>query len=196
MADYRKPGGFSGGRGGGFNRGGAGFGGRPDFKRDDRNGGDRELFNTTCASCHKPCQVPFRPNGEKPVYCRDCFRTNRETPSSDFSRRDDRAPAPHFQKREFTPSFSQKPRVEDRRIDDLKRMIESLNTKVDRIMQLVGNGASVASVAEKKAEKGTVDVSLNTIVTNAVAKSTKADVKTGKKTDKKSAKKKVVSKKK
>lgn len=34
----------------------------------------RQMFDATCAQCGVQTQVPFRPNGLKPVYCRDCFR--------------------------------------------------------------------------------------------------------------------------
>jgi CxxC-x17-CxxC domain-containing protein len=37
----------------------------------------RELFVTTCASCHGEARVPFQPRGDKPVYCSDCFETQR-----------------------------------------------------------------------------------------------------------------------
>ncbi|MGE5708397.1 MAG: zinc-ribbon domain containing protein [Bacteroidota bacterium] len=36
--------------------------------------GAREMFTTTCSACGIETQVPFKPNGSKPVYCRDCFR--------------------------------------------------------------------------------------------------------------------------
>ena len=57
---------------GDFNRndrrgGGGGGGGRGNF------GGPREMHKATCAECKTECEVPFKPNGEKPVYCRDCF---------------------------------------------------------------------------------------------------------------------------
>jgi CxxC-x17-CxxC domain-containing protein len=39
--------------------------------------GQREMFSATCSSCGKEAQVPFRPNGSKPVYCSDCFQTQR-----------------------------------------------------------------------------------------------------------------------
>jgi CxxC-x17-CxxC domain-containing protein len=45
--------------------------GRP---RSGGMGGDRQMFDATCASCGKETQVPFKPSGVKPVYCRDCFR--------------------------------------------------------------------------------------------------------------------------
>ena len=33
----------------------------------------REMFDATCASCGKTCQVPFRPRDDRPVYCSECF---------------------------------------------------------------------------------------------------------------------------
>lgn len=33
----------------------------------------RQLFDITCSSCGKPAQVPFKPSGDRPVFCRDCF---------------------------------------------------------------------------------------------------------------------------
>src|SRR5436190_122398 len=41
--------------------------------------GPREMFSATCASCGREAQVPFRPNGSKPVYCSDCFTTQRRS---------------------------------------------------------------------------------------------------------------------
>ena len=35
--------------------------------------GPREMFPAVCATCGKETTVPFRPSGDKPVYCRDCF---------------------------------------------------------------------------------------------------------------------------
>ncbi|MHB0937538.1 MAG: zinc-ribbon domain containing protein [Armatimonadota bacterium] len=42
-----------------------------------RSSGPREMFDATCASCGNSCQVPFQPTGEKPVYCSDCFQSQR-----------------------------------------------------------------------------------------------------------------------
>ncbi|SEO85188.1 zinc-ribbon domain containing protein [Propionispora vibrioides] len=33
----------------------------------------RQLFDAICAECGAKTQVPFRPTGDHPVYCRDCF---------------------------------------------------------------------------------------------------------------------------
>lgn len=39
----------------------------------NNNRQEREMFPATCATCGKETTVPFRPSGEKPVYCRECF---------------------------------------------------------------------------------------------------------------------------
>jgi CxxC-x17-CxxC domain-containing protein len=33
----------------------------------------RQLYNVKCAMCGKQAQVPFKPSGDRPVYCRDCY---------------------------------------------------------------------------------------------------------------------------
>jgi CxxC-x17-CxxC domain-containing protein len=57
----------SGGRSGGRSR----FGDR-DSRRSERR--PVEMHDVTCDKCGKQCQVPFRPSGDKPVLCSDCFR--------------------------------------------------------------------------------------------------------------------------
>ncbi len=48
------------------------------FGKSHKFGGsdhDRPVMTkTTCSKCGKVCEVPFRPNGRKPVLCHDCFR--------------------------------------------------------------------------------------------------------------------------
>jgi CxxC-x17-CxxC domain-containing protein len=42
-----------------------------------RDGGFREMHTATCTSCGKEARVPFVPRGDKPVYCSDCFQSQR-----------------------------------------------------------------------------------------------------------------------
>jgi len=59
------------------------------FDRNDRGGsrfnrgsGDtrhREMFKATCGDCGKECEVPFKPKEDRPVYCKECFQSHRET---------------------------------------------------------------------------------------------------------------------
>lgn len=46
-----------------------GFGSRSNDRGTDR----KEMFDAVCAKCGSACQVPFRPNGRKEVYCSKCF---------------------------------------------------------------------------------------------------------------------------
>ena len=32
------------------------------------------MHDVVCDKCKKPCQVPFKPSSDKPVYCNDCFK--------------------------------------------------------------------------------------------------------------------------
>jgi len=60
-------------------------------KRDSsnrrRNDGDRQMHSAVCASCGRNCEVPFRPTGDKPIYCSNCFEKER---GSSSNRRDSR----------------------------------------------------------------------------------------------------------
>ena len=57
------------GGGGGYSAGGGGYAGR--------SSAPREMFTATCSSCGREARVPFRPTNGKPVYCSDCFRSQR-----------------------------------------------------------------------------------------------------------------------
>ncbi len=55
------------GRSGGF---------RPTGPRD-MHMGPREMHKATCADCKQETEVPFKPSGDRPVYCRDCYQNHR-----------------------------------------------------------------------------------------------------------------------
>jgi len=77
----RSGGGFGGGRGGfGGGRSSGGYGGRssqfgrPGGRSFGLRDGPREMHDVICSKCNSKCQVPFKPTGNKPVLCSDCFR--------------------------------------------------------------------------------------------------------------------------
>jgi len=143
MKDFRRGGGFKksfGGRsnfGGGSRFGGGNhrFGGT-----GGRAGGDhefKEMFHATCADCGKDCEVPFRPSCERPVYCRDCFAKNAPV-SRDFGPRDSgsgfKKPFNKFADRgSERPSFSPASAVVQG--GDVKKQLEMLNAKLDRLIE-------------------------------------------------------------
>lgn len=116
------------------------FGGGRDFRGGGGRdfGGDRrpvEMHQATCAGCHKTCEVPFRPNGKKPVYCQDCFAKNGGPDAGPRDSRDGRDFAP---KRSFdTPrSFDSAPAPRPQN-DDIKRQLESINSTLLKLVSIV-----------------------------------------------------------
>jgi len=58
--------------------GGSSYGGSSSYCGDYRR--QREMLSATCSQCGKEAQVPFQPRrGDKPVYCSDCFRSQRSS---------------------------------------------------------------------------------------------------------------------
>lgn len=126
-----------GGNGGGF-RGGD-RGGRPSFgggNRGGNRGGDRgpvTMHSAVCDECHKSCEVPFRPSGDKPIYCSECFGNKREGGDrggrkdfgNDRPRREFDRPAPSFSK----PAAGAG--------DDMKNYFREINVKLDRLTSAI-----------------------------------------------------------
>jgi CxxC-x17-CxxC domain-containing protein len=121
-------GGFRGGNGGGGFRGGNGGGG---FRGGDR--GPVTMHKAICDECHKECEVPFRPSGDKPIFCSECFSSKRGNedrgPRKDFG--NDRAPKRDFNDRPAQPSFVKS--VTPVQNDNGKQLAE-INTKLDRLV--------------------------------------------------------------
>lgn len=44
-------------------------------------GGQRQMYPAVCAQCGKQTEVPFQPRGDKPVYCSDCYKSQRPASS-------------------------------------------------------------------------------------------------------------------
>jgi len=44
--------------------------------------GPREMHKVTCADCGKETEVPFKPDGSRPVYCRECTKHINQKDSS------------------------------------------------------------------------------------------------------------------
>jgi len=134
MAEFRKQGGFGGKRGGGGFRGGGG--GRPQYPNPTNR--DREMFSAVCANCGKNCQVPFRPSGDRPVLCKECFSENKpeesrgEYPRRDAQRSFDRRPSPSF-----SAPARPAPQTEDKRIDELNIQVSALHKKLDKVTELL-----------------------------------------------------------
>lgn len=130
MGDFKK-------RFGSRNSGGGNFGGRSDRRDggrggrgsfDSRNRGPVTMHEATCDQCGKSCEVPFRPTGEKPVYCSTCFEGKKETGNS---RGGDR-----FQPKSYDA-------VKPSNSDELAKQLEILNSKMDRLIKAIETMANI-----------------------------------------------------
>ncbi len=102
---------------GNFKRGGG--------KRFGRNRGPVTMHQAICNQCGKSCEVPFRPTGDKPVYCSVCFGNRRENGNN---RGGDRFP-------------------QVRTDDEVKKQLEILNIKMDRLIKEVEAMTNVKPLA-------------------------------------------------
>lgn len=126
------------------------------FRRDDRSRDSRDgrppLHDAVCADCGKDCKVPFRPSGSKPVFCSECF----EQKEGGRGGRDGRAP----RRDSFRPRFGGRDGRDNRPprrdgggggdFSQLTRSIDTLNSKLDRIIVLLGSSAADAKTKKKK----------------------------------------------
>lgn len=64
----------------------------------ERRRDGRPMHKAICAECRTYCEVPFKPSGERPVYCKDCYRARRN--GDNFKPRHDERP------REIKPVYA------------------------------------------------------------------------------------------
>ncbi len=135
---------------GGRGRGGGGrsFGGSRDF--------DRPMYSATCANCGNECKVPFKPTGERPVYCSNCFEKMRGGDDAgrggrrDFggSRPDDRRPRDRDERTTSQPAQNNGKIIE---------MLNSLHLKIDKILSALEFKAVKPSVSKKKVKEEKIE---------------------------------------
>jgi CxxC-x17-CxxC domain-containing protein len=110
---------------------------RRDFSRrsfDDRDSRRTQLYDAVCAECGKTCQVPFRPSGDRPVYCSECFeKKGGKDGNGSRDRRD-------FSRRSYGDRDSQRSapnETDNRSASQLVEKIEALNAKLDKVIDLL-----------------------------------------------------------
>lgn len=109
--------------------------GRRDF--GSRFGGrdsEREMHSATCAECGNECKVPFRPSGDRPVYCSNCFekRNNEDGNMRGSDKR--RYGKPQYEERRTpSPAGSDMGNTSGQIVEQLR----SLNAKLDKIISVL-----------------------------------------------------------
>lgn len=205
--------------GGGYGKPRGDFGGRSKFGGGDRNrgggGGGRdrsdrptEKFSAVCSECHKKCEVPFRPSGDKPVYCSDCFgRMNKDGGRDDRGgdrggdRNNHREERRDFKSRprDERPARHDKARGEDGGgLGDIKRQLATIEARLNRILDVLNpptapqKAAPVEYARKEKRAKQEVDApALSAVLTKVTEPAAEVEIKkkAAKKATKKVAKK-------
>jgi CxxC-x17-CxxC domain-containing protein len=111
------------------------------YEKKEFGSRDRErsqMHEAICSDCGKRCEVPFRPSGDKPVYCSQCFTSHREPASNSFER-----------KGYERPRFQNKDRYVSQSNNQYKEQFEILNIKLDKILKAL---SPVDLVKDEKTE--------------------------------------------
>lgn len=123
-------------------------GGKPGFQKKSWESKDKQMYKATCSECGKPCEVPFRPDGSKPVYCVDCFNKKRDAT-------DTRGARPSFNDRfaprsDARPAF--KPSGDGKQLAEISQKLDRLIAAMEK-MTTPSMSAKVAPAATPKTEK-------------------------------------------
>lgn len=102
------------------------------YKRDD--GAPREMFKAVCSKCKANTEVPFKPSGDKPILCRDCYIESKGGERS-------------LRGRDSKPNYADKVRengVYRKQIsaDDISKIqikLDKIDKKIEKLISLIGN---------------------------------------------------------
>lgn len=102
---------------------------RRDFKQHeygDTGGMRPQLHDAVCAECGTECQVPFKPNGKKPVLCGNCFK-------KDGGPRESRDRKP-WERGNDRPSYGDRRPERAPREDQVLAQLKAINQKLDALI--------------------------------------------------------------
>ncbi|KKW42697.1 MAG: hypothetical protein UY92_C0004G0033 [Candidatus Magasanikbacteria bacterium GW2011_GWA2_56_11] len=121
--------------------GGRGFGGR--------DAGRPAMYQAVCDKCGADCEVPFRPTGNRPVFCRACFGKQGAAQADRPAGRNFADPGYGNKRvREFDPG-----RSADKSTQNFKEQFDLLNAKLDRILETLAAPAPRTETPEEIEEE-------------------------------------------
>ncbi len=138
MGNFNQGGRKSGGNFGGgksFGGGGNRFGGR--------DGGRPTMNKATCSDCGASCEVPFKPTGDRPVYCNSCFTVKKSGEGRPNNFGVDRHEKPRFF--EKTGGSNNSGAITDQ--------LKALNGKIDKLVAMLTPKTSVEKSEKSDGEK-------------------------------------------
>jgi len=115
---------------------------RRSFDRSDRSDSrrDKPMVRVICDNCHKECEVPFKPSGDKPVYCDECFG---KIGRGDKNNRGNYNNHDHINDN-----------VNKTEIEQYKKHFSVLDSKLDEVLKMLSalTGKPIAKIVEKNIE--------------------------------------------
>ncbi len=115
------------------------------YNPKDRAPRETKSYPATCSNCGAACDVPFRPDGVKPVLCRDCFAkkgpaTNMATSRDRFTQNEQRGHQPA-------------PIVATVEISQISKQLIALEAKVNQILELIKASEKLATTLPELIEE-------------------------------------------
>jgi CxxC-x17-CxxC domain-containing protein len=107
------------------------------------------MHDVICDKCKIKCQVPFKPTGDKPVYCSDCFRSNSGRDESSRGGFRSRSPSQYGAPQSGQSGASQSGISQEQ--------FKQLNEKLDKILEFIGGLEMVASDSEEDSDEDADD---------------------------------------
>lgn len=159
------------------NFGGRNFGGGNRGFGNRNSGRPMTMHQATCSKCGKDCEVPFRPTGERPVFCSDCFKNEggnmgrsegRNFGRSSFDKQMHEATCDKcgnkcevpFKPTGGKPIFCSQcfekngnGNVGNRNTDQFKAQFDMLNSKLDKILKALSPAVALEATQEDGVEK-------------------------------------------
>lgn len=136
---------------------------KQNYRPGGRSGGDRfgrrdtmkpMMHDAICAECGNSCQVPFRPSGDRPIYCSKCFESKRS--GDDDSRRSDRRnfERPNFEERRMQSTIScDCGKASAHHNKQLIEQLTNINAKLDVIINALNPKVTKPTTPKKEAAK-------------------------------------------
>lgn len=152
-------------------------GGSSNRRYGDKDSGRPQMHQAICSECGKECEVPFRPTGDRPIFCNNCFPKHDNKNSMRFGRKsygksnfDDKqmyqaicAKCGNKCEVPFQPTsgkpvycnqcFDKSGKAGGKGQDQFKQQFEILNTKLDKILKALIPVDSIKPSQEAKTIK-------------------------------------------
>lgn len=127
----------------------------------ERPGSGRPMYSVVCYSCGDDCEIPFRPSGNRPVYCKSCFAKKKAEQSSKPAipttfkplAPESKRPEPKVEKKVRTKKTTTKKKMTTKKVAPKKKAPTKKKTTVKKKTAVKKKATKKKSIAKKKSKK-------------------------------------------